>query len=217
MKKLTIIMSCAALCIGNVSAMADPYEMDVATAAQLDAQSWSDAGNMFYIGYNPGALADRIAYTDPSYGADMEYAVGFAGRLLISGTGGQFASANIGLGPNVSLAGTYDSFVLPISNDNQQTWEFKLYVNTTGADYLSSSWTSLAGGNQATLSLDFGGGVDFATLEDIGFIIQFNKATTGEGTNWSDDFHASVVPVPGAVLLGILGLSIVGVKLRKYA
>ncbi len=28
---------------------------------------------------------------------------------------------------------------------------------------------------------------------------------------------AEVVPVPGAVLLGILGLSAVGVKLRKFA
>ena len=33
------------------------------------------------------------------------------------------------------------------------------------------------------------------------------------------DFESSgtVVPVPGAVLLGVLGLSVAGIKLRKYA
>jgi hypothetical protein len=32
-----------------------------------------------------------------------------------------------------------------------------------------------------------------------------------------DNLAAGVVPVPGAVLLGMLGLSIAGIKLRKYA
>ena len=30
-------------------------------------------------------------------------------------------------------------------------------------------------------------------------------------------FEPTMIPVPGAVLLGILGLSVVGVKLRKFA
>jgi len=45
---------------------------------------------------------------------------------------------------------------------------------------------------------------------------------SSEGGSWrhSNDWNptrAEVVPVPGAVLLGILGLSAVGVKLHKYA
>jgi hypothetical protein len=39
---------------------------------------------------------------------------------------------------------------------------------------------------------------------------------TGAGTT-SFDLHSTVVPVPGAVLLGILGLGAAGLKLRKYA
>jgi hypothetical protein len=225
MKKLSIIiLCCVALSLSSSSTMADPFEMDRDTAALLDAVSWTDAGSMYYIGYNPGGTADRIAYTDPAYGANMKYSVGFSGRLFIDPTindtlndpSDQFASVNIGLNGAKVLTGTYDSFVMSISNDDNQTWEYKLYANTTGNNYLSSSWTSLASGDTATLTLDFGTDVDFATLKDIGLIIQFNKATTGGGTNFSDDFHTSVVPVPGAVLLGLLGLSIAGVKLRKF-
>jgi len=215
MKRFLLLSMIIGLFAGQASAAM--YTMDVATAAQLDAVSFSDAGNMFYIGYNPGLLVDRIAYADPSYGADMEYAVGFAGRLLITGAGQQFASVNIGLDGATPLAGTYDGFFLPLSNDDQQTWEYKLYVNTTGPDFLSPTWTSLAGGTTANMVLPFGGNVNFNTLTDIGFIVQFNKATTGRGTNDSDDFHVSVVPVPAAVLLGVLGLAVAGWKLRRFA
>lgn len=49
-----------------------------------------------------------------------------------------------------------------------------------------------------------------------------NGSIYNSGGNWwhSNDWNptrAEVVPVPGAVLLGMLGLSVVGVKLRKFA
>lgn len=219
MKRILLLSVMVGLFAGQASA--GLYTMDRDTAALLRAVSWSDPGpgnSIDYIGYDPGSgVADKIWGPFPTYGADMEYAVGFAGHLLILGAGGQFASVNIGLNGAKALAGTYDSFVLPISNDNQQIWEYKLYVDTTGTDYLSAGWTSLAPGTQATLALPFGTDVDFATLADIGFIVQFNRATTGGGTNTSDDFHTSVVPVPAAVLLGFLGLGTVGLKLRRFA
>jgi hypothetical protein len=211
-----------------VQANADMYTMDAITAAQLRAVSWSGdttTGNneIGYIGYNPGAPADWVFGDLASFGATMNLAVGFRGNLDDT-TGDGFASVNLGVpSTNTDLLttlqglGSFDGFVLPISNDDQQIWEFRLYVNTKGSNYVSS-WTPLAGlGTKATLSLPFGSSVDFSTLEDIGFMVQFNKATTGGGTNTSDDFHTSVVPVPGAILLGILGLSVAGIKLRKYA
>ena len=39
---------------------------------------------------------------------------------------------------------------------------------------------------------------------------------TGSGTT-SFDAESTVVPVPGAILLGILGLSAAGIKLRRFA
>jgi len=35
--------------------------------------------------------------------------------------------------------------------------------------------------------------------------------------SYSDDFHVSLVPVPAAVILGMLGLGAAGWKLRKFA
>lgn len=49
------------------------------------------------------------------------------------------------------------------------------------------------------------------SLTDIVKIIHPGVGTT------SFDAESTVVPVPGAVLLGILGLSAAGIKLRKYA
>ena len=40
----------------------------------------------------------------------------------------------------------------------------------------------------------------------------------GQDESWAiDNVEVTVVPVPGAVLLGILGLSVAGIKLRKFA
>ena len=221
MKRVLIFCVVVGLFAGQASA--GMYTMDEATAIQLRDVFWSDAESssenvLNWVGYNPGTNAsDKVFGTNTYYGATMEYAVGFAGNLSITGgPGDNFASVLIGLGSSPSTE-TYTGFYLPISNDNQQTWEYKLYVDTTGTDYLSPSWTSISGPAYKTLTLDFGGDVDFDNVTDIGFIVQFNKSTTGEGTNSSDDFHTSVVPVPGAVILGILGLGVVGLKLRKYA
>lgn len=216
MKRILLISLVLGLFAGSASA--DMYVMDQATAELLYDVSWTGelSYDMKYVGDNPGGIGDKIYGSQLVYGATMEYLVGFAGNIIVDTTGGNtVASVNIGLGREVNLTGEYDGFALPISNDDQQIWEYKLYVNTTGADYISDSWTPLAGGTQSTLVLPFNALVDFSTLTDIGFIIQFNVASTGGGTNYSDDFHTSVVPVPGAVLLGLLGLGVAGWKLRK--
>ena len=48
--------------------------------------------------------------------------------------------------------------------------------------------------------------------------LQFMSTVTGTYNAWGPALdNVSVVPVPGAVLLGLLGLSAAGIKLRKYA
>jgi len=220
MKRILLLGIVVGLFAGQASA--GMYEMDRITAGQLRPVSFSDDtvlgdNDVGYIGYSPGTLADRLFGTLGQYGSAMQLAVGFRGNLEIT-DGDGFASVNFGLLDLSALQGldSFDGFLLPVANDNQQTWEFRLYVDTTGTDYVSS-WTPLAAGTHTTLSLPFGGDVDFNTLEGIGFAVQFNQLTTGGGNNTSDDFHASVVPVPGAVLLGLLGLAAAGVKLRRIA
>lgn len=236
MRKVLFFSVClvALFALSSVS-KADIYEMDIPTAALMYAHDWSDpvavpANEIYYRGYNPGTSADKIAGVFNSYGAVMEYEVGFAGHLIIDtdlvnqpgDPTNQLASVKIGLADNIKralLSGTYSGFTLPISNDDNQTWEYKLYAEEYGPStyWESDDWTSVASGNQITLSLDFTHDVDFTNLKDIGFIVQFNKLTTGRNSNESDDYHTSVVPVPEAILLGLFGMSAAGLKLRKFA
>ena len=217
-----------------VQADADMYKMDVSTAGKLRDVSWSDASvggsNILkWVGDNPGNAADTLyanglaSYGDPTP-TPMVYQVGFVGDLSDWNPEDGAAWVQIGaahayggnpMGALTSL-GLFEGFELPISNDNDDPFQYKLYATFTAASYESPTWTTLVADTAATLTIDFsdlGGPATeaFANLTDIGFKVQI----TGVGR--SDDFHTSVVPVPGAVLLGILGLSAAGIKLRKFA
>jgi hypothetical protein len=67
-----------------------------------------------------------------------------------------------------------------------------------------------------TLTWVFSSIPDTDDIDDIGFYIK-DDFLGGDYPSDPDAYHISVVPVPGAVLLGILGLGVAGIKLRKYA
>ena len=52
-------------------------------------------------------------------------------------------------------------------------------------------------------------GVDGSTLADL-----FDNGEQSGGAGW---MHGTVVPVPAAVVLGVIGLGLVGFRMRKYA
>ncbi|MCU0913201.1 MAG: hypothetical protein MUC88_01400 [Planctomycetes bacterium] len=95
-------------------------------------------------------------------------------------------------------------------------WVFTGDSNFSGAD---------ADGNAQTVTIDdpsdhdVGGLVaihypvygKYSTLEQL-FTALANGSTLGNGS-----VHAQVVPVPAALLLGVLGVGVTGLKLRKYA
>lgn len=69
-----------------------------------------------------------------------------------------------------------------------------------------------------------GGGDGLATLVEFtsygitSITVDVWPKTTNNLTGWAlDNLEYTVVPVPGAVLLGILGLGAAGIKLRKFA
>ncbi len=223
--KLIIVLCVAVFCISGSSAFGNMYTFDSATASQLRAVSFSDGGATNYlnwVGYNDGTgndPQDGIPVYNPdlvTYGANMFYNVGFSGNLAdTTSDPDKVASVKVGalgLGvlSQIKLAGTIHDFYLPISNDDDDTWEVMLYAE--GASPYSTGWVPLLGDTQTTLWLNFGvSGINFNTLTDIGFGIRSVAA------NPNDNFHVSVVPVPGAVLLGVLGLAAAGIKLRKFA
>lgn len=226
MRKILFIMSVMALLVGATPAFAGIFTIDTPTAALFGDKGVSagDSGSLEYTGYSPGTLAaNKISGTAAIYGAiPMVYNVGFAGSIQDTDNSG-FADIYIGVS-NVSAAGgpaildgSVTGLELAISNDNQQIWNYRLYAKEAGGTHYSDTWLSLPAGDQSTLDLAFVGGYDGSDVTEFGFVVQFEKATTGGGTNLSDDFHTSVVPVPGALLIGLLGLGTAGMKLRKRA
>lgn len=208
------------LIIGLFAVQADAgmWAMDVPTAAGMT--NWSvisggtDTGALEYVGYNPGTLADKISGTLDSYGETMIYEVGFRGELDDYDESGDAIGKIYNSSPSLPN-NLYGGFTLPLSNDNNQGWSFQAYAiaPTWSA---TSNWETLINDSQTTLiaSIIGGGDKNFSEVTEIGFNI---KWTFSPGGSTSDDFHASLVPVPGAVILGILGLGVVGIKLRKYA
>ena len=94
-------------------------------------------------------------------------------------------------------------------------WYSDTALNSDGADHMYA----YQGTDTDTVQLP---GYFPGVWTDSEFILAFEAGEIPVGTLDYEDFVVMVesvnpVPVPGAVLLGILGLSIVGVKLRKYA
>lgn len=238
MKRVLIFCVVVGLFAGQASATM--YTMDAATAKDMRLLSWStgDGATLEYVGYNPGGASDWVYGSKTEYGAgegNMYYAVGFTGDLddndpLAYSTGDPFtdvgansAIATIGLqkpgGASVGLSGTWDDFLLPISNDNDDVWKYQAYVaypdgsGGTTTDY--SGWSAGLAPNTQTTLLVLTPSMDYSIVTGIGFQIRWDRSLNNGRVG--DDYNTSVVPVPAAVLLGILGLGVVGLKLRKYA
>jgi hypothetical protein len=203
------------LVIGLFAAQADAamWELDVATArlfTQLpSAGSFPNILN--YVIDSPGTAGSTTYYNDmvygatPDYGYNMQGAVGFVGSLAAGNV------ISIGFHPVMGFdrLSAYDEFGAYIANDNLDEYRYHLFVSYDNlATKVTAGPVDLLPQTSTFLTLS---NIDFTRVTDIGFDIEII------GNNPSDVFHTSVVPVPGAMLLGVLGLSVAGVKLRKFA
>jgi hypothetical protein len=225
MKRILLFTLVICLFAGQASA-ALYYQMDATTAAamRLLSTSTGDTATLDYVGYNPGGSGDWVFGATTEYGAgegNMFYAVGFTGDLndddrnAYSDVGADSAIATLGITSPSLPAVNYDGFLLPVSNDNDDTWLYQAYVTTATNTYISGWSTGLAPDTQTTLLVNTPN-MDYSTaVTGIGFQIRWDRSLNNERTG--DDYNTSVVPVPGAILLGILGLSVASIKLRKYA
>lgn len=223
-RKLLLVLCFAALCLSGAPASADLYELDAVTARLFREISTSDpGGNLALVIDSDGTFGSTASYSDGSlafdmYGSTMQGAVGYVGQLGEDPTDGDiFASIHIGAsGEAVGIVGSYDGYSAWVANDNDDDWSVRLAADI-GAGPIYSSWATLSPGDSTTLTMNFAEIDFFTTLNGIGFEVQ----GTFDGANGSpsnpDFFHVSVVPVPGAILLCMLGLGVAGLKLRKFA
>lgn len=221
------------LCLGTTSAMADLFDFTISDPTV----QYVNASTTFTVDANPtaGGSADVIGQSIP--------ALGQAAHLLWDITipdGGSFSLtmslSNIDATAGSESADGAGSFTFTdftgdtVKGDLTGSW----YKTQAGQNHFDGvlgnvMWSDTSGDGQ------FDGGPTSNLLYpnnyvDMGFtaplpwqgsIVQLTTGAVG----WFDhDFRdntgsidAIIVPVPGAILLGILGLSVAGIKMRKFA
>ncbi len=131
---------------------------------------------------------------------------------------------------SLSLSGTgYDGITSYFQNDNDNYYSVQLLFNIGGSigstgflsggnTYISSYHELAPSGGTAWPTVDYAN-LDLSDIDYIGFRVLAENVglQVDDYPSQGDSFHISMVPVPGAVILGILGLGVVGIKLRKYA
>jgi hypothetical protein len=222
-RKLLLALCFAALCLSGAPASADLYELDAVTARLFRELAVTDAGNLALVIDSDGTFGSTVSYSDGSlafdmYGATMQGAVGYVGQLAEDPTDGDIlASILIGAsGAAVGIVGEYDGYSALVANDNDDDWSFRLAAGI-GPGTIYSNWATLSPRNSTTLTMNFAK-IDFSTkLNWIGFEVQGTFDGANESPSNPDFFHVSITPVPGSILLGMLGLGVAGLKLRKFA
>ncbi len=196
-----ILLSVSVICLLAGQASAGLFTLDYSTALsfrQITGGGSSGLLNGVYNGDDPWPYQNEYLPAE-EYPSPMQGAVGFVGSLS-----GNLRWMRIGATTGDFTDPTYDSFGAWLANDDNSAWEVRLVTNDVAQD----SWTPLAPGESVWLTWGS------AALTMIGFDVRLNTSLLPKASP-SDSFNISAVPLPAGVLLGMLGLGVAGMKLRK--
>jgi len=209
-RKLITVLCVAVFCMCGSAAFADLnlYELtrEDALAMTNIVQDEGDGGT------SVGSLSIHDG-PDDSYKV-MSGMVGFTAWLEDT-DGDDITIAKIYCDLSIN-ASPYDGITSYFENDDDDIWSVQMYYKIGDAEYISGDFVELATGESTYLTIL--GSVETDSITEYGFRVMGNMigGTSGYPSN-PDFFHISVVPVPGAILLGLLGLGAAGIKLRKFA
>ena len=189
-----VFLSIVAICLlaGQASADLTSLTLDAADVLSFHGMYPDTANVQFW-----GATLDPVEYEADS----MLGEVGFTGlvkkgySITIGATAGE-----------LGLTGqSYNGFDLFLANDNDDPWMVTLFVQ----GLTSLTPVNLGPGTGQNFAWDFGQSIMLAADTFIGFKLESSISRT-------DVFHVSAVPLPVGVVLGVLGLGVAGLKLRKF-
>ena len=164
---------------------------DGSTATDIDV---STTYTQAYSNSGNNLLRDRLIWAPPTHEGTFDNPTINISGLDASLTYNIYIYAGY-YGQTYRIDGVDKSLTGTGWNDNQPSW-------VEGTQYVSFLGVNPAGGN---LDIDvFNVGIDTTPYGD-------SPSTVVSG------MQIQAVPVPGAILLGMIGLSVVGVKLRKRA
>lgn len=193
--KKTLVKSLALAFVGSLlvagSAMALPFTL---TTAQIQGMTLESA---------IPSLNGLLSVTNYLVGA------GFSG-VFSQNPGASKAVITYDFGSAPSLV-AFDSFALQISNDNENPWEYSLFVEDGDSTY-ESSIVSIINGDSAVLSMNFldAVGIDWTNVDEIGFTVG-GALPRGTDPNRPDyTFETSVAPVPEPATMLLLGTGLAG-------
>ena len=226
MKRILVSILAVGMLAAQVSA--DMYVLDAATAMQFVWEVPDGGGDDGDVRYGPTSDLNE-------YKASMQGQVGWVGWLEDQG-GDDWALMVFGVAGTEGPAGSYDGFQAFLANDDDDPWSVGLFVQFDGNTYINGNkmypglepvvnpadFHALDHGENVVLTVDAPNGVNFvfgeeSNVEFFGFAL-IGQYGAGVPSN-PDFFHISAVhtPLPGAVLLGMLGLGVAGWRLRESA
>lgn len=207
----------------------------------------SDAGTYLYgnTAANPGMVYNLPLGGEVGYKYQLEEAGAGTQEIRIGADDGTDYDGSSGFWTVDQVIGAvtgtdghdlsgFDGYALQLSNDNQSVYSLGLYITTDDGSGAITFTTPLVEipPTHTLLSyvLDFSdaaySGIDPTNVIGIGIY----SIGTMSGLPWPSNtmysypsasdtayLSASPVPVPGALLLGLLGLGVTGLKLRKFA
>jgi hypothetical protein len=216
------------LIIGLVSVQANAaiWDLTAPVARQFTQLSSNSAGNTLMLVIDSPGTSGSTTYLETAgqFGADgnpatyeaaygdiMQLAVGFggtAGQTVLTG-----ADPEIWIGKafaNEFVTG--DTLRIAIANDNDDIYRYTAWYSVDGSSIIQGTSLDLGMDSKGTVSVITASGPTGGAPTHFGFTLELIDADSEP-----DYFHTSVVPVPAAVILGILGMGVAGLKLRKYA